>query len=65
MKLPQNFKLYDTKDYFYWYCIQGNVPESTFWNMPIPFVEGILMNDLTFQNWMDSKLEEERNRNGI
>lgn len=64
IELPKEFNLYDVKDYYYWYVIQGKIPEDVFWEKEISFVKGLVMNDIVYEEWLSYMMAKERKKHG-
>lgn len=61
IKLPEGFKLHDVKDHYYWYVMKAGISDNVFWNESIAFVNGVLMDMNTYDQWLSYQIERRRN----
>ncbi len=56
------FKLCDLEDYYCYYVLLNKIPENTFWNCDIAFLEGITMDKNAFDGFMNYQEHKLLNR---
>ena len=60
---PPKFELEDIEDYYTYYVLILEIPESIFWYADYSFLLGVVENKTAYDGWLNYVLERERNKN--
>ena len=63
IKLPK-FELYEIEDYYTFYVIIMEIPENTFWENDLRFLDAVLRNKAAYDRWLRYAIEKEGERRG-
>jgi hypothetical protein len=59
---PPKFELQDVEDYYTYYVLILEIPESIFWYADYSFVLGVVENKTAYDGWLNYVIERERER---
>lgn len=59
---PPKFALQDVEDYYTYYVLILEIPESIFWYADYSFVLGVVENKTAYDGWLNYVIERERER---
>jgi hypothetical protein len=56
------FDLQEIEDYYTYYVIIMGIPESLFWNEDLRFVDRVLINKASYDQWLNYEMQREKKR---
>jgi hypothetical protein len=59
-----HFELCEIEDYYTYYVVIMEIPEQTFWENDLRFLEGVLRNKVAYDRWLQYAIEKEKKRSG-
>jgi len=59
---PPKFELQDVEDYYTYYVLILEIPESIFWYADYSFLLGVVENKTAYDGWLNYVIDRERER---